>query len=456
MRRMSRLNVIGGTRHAAGVGAGVAARFGAGVTAAYVAVLGPAGLQAQEVVDLPAEDRPVSPELELVYRLGSAGATAEWQEFTSISGIAFDGASNLHFLDGTRMESSARIVVVDPAGRFVREFGRAGDGPGEFRAATQLVVWEDGQVLVEDMMHAGYHVFSPAGEFVRMVREGGGGLGFAMARRPNLRPERTGTRTLVGGSGRTIQRVDMSSEEVEDRVLVEAWAPVEEKGPRSGAPEDMIDEEWGFEPDLLFDALPSGGVAFSDSSAWAIKLADPSGAVARILRRPIQPLAVTEQMEQVERERRLEVESNRTITQRGSAPPPSVLEFIDNMRSLQREAIENMRFFPEVPVIAAVRATWDGSLWVQRSTEPGSDEPGPIDVIMPDGRYAGTLETGSAALPDMPDAFGPDGLVAFIGADEFDVPVITVRRLPPAIRLESSHPGLPTSRSAAHLRQSPG
>lgn len=390
MRRMSRLSVIGGTRGAGGVGAGVAAgcaaRFGAGVAAAYVTLLGAAGLQAQEIVDLPAEDRQVSPEFEFVYRLGSAGAMAEWEEFTSISGIAFDGASNLYLLDGTRMESSARIVVVDPTGAFVREFGRAGDGPGEFRAATQLVVWEDGQVLVEDMMHAGYHVFSPGGEFVRMVREGGGGLGFAMARRPNLRPERTGERTLIGRSRRTIQRVDMSSEEVEDRALVEAWAPVADDGPRSGDLEDMIREEWGFEPDLLFDALPSGGVAFSDSSAWAIKLADESGTVSRILRRPIRPLAVTEEMEQVERERRLEAESNRTVTQRGGPPPPSVLEMMDRMRSLAREAIENMRFFPEVPVIAAVRATWDGSLWVQRSVEPGSDEPGPIDVIAPDGQ----------------------------------------------------------------------
>ncbi len=436
MKVPSRRSASRGPRLAAGFARG----FTAGRVAVLGAVLGGAGLQAQETVELPGEDRSVSPDLELVYAIGSAAAAAEWEEFTSISGVAFDGASNLYLLDGTRMESSARVVVVDATGRFVREFGRAGEGPGEFRAATQLVVWEDGQTLVEDMLHAGYHVFSPAGEFERMVRESGGGMGFAMARRPNLRPERTGARTLIGRSGRTIQRVDMSSEDVEDRVIAEARAPVADDGPRSGDLEDMIREEWGFEPDLLFDALPSGGVAFSDSSAWAVKLTDPSGVISRILRRPIRPLAVTEEMEREERERQLEAESNRTITQRGSAPPAAVREMIENMRSLQREALENMRFFPEVPVIAALRATWDGALWVQRSTEPGSDEAGPIDVIAPDGRYLGTLETGTAALPDMPDAFGPDGLVAFIDTDEFDVPVITVWRLPPAIRLESARP----------------
>ncbi|MYH10187.1 MAG: hypothetical protein F4012_09010, partial [Gemmatimonadales bacterium] len=382
---MSRRNASRGPQFASAVATGLAAGWMAVLAAGWMAALGGAGLHAQEMVDLPGEDQLVSPDLELVYAIGSAAAAAEWEQFTSISGIAFDGASNLYLLDGEQTSATARVVVVDAAGGFVNSFGRAGDGPGEFRAATQLVVWEDGQILVEDMLHAGYHVFSSAGEFERMVREGGGGMGFAMARRPNLRPERTGARTLIGRSGRTIQRVDMSSEDVEDRVLAEAWAPVEDDGPRSGDLEDMIDEEWGFEPDLLFDALPAGGVAFSDSSAWAVKLTDPSGAISRILRRPIRPLAVTEEMEREERERQLEAESNRTITQRGSAPPAAVREMIDNMRSLQREALENMRFFPEVPVIAALRATWDGALWVQRSTEPGSDEPRPIDVIAPDG-----------------------------------------------------------------------
>ena len=343
----------------------------------------------------------------------------------------------LYLLDGAGTGGGRRVVVVDASGRHVRTMGRPGQGPGEFQRATQLVVWEDGHVLVEDR-RAGYHLFGPDGEFERMVREIGGGAGFAVARRPvsrpNLRPERTSVLTLLGRSQRTIQRVDMSSEEVRDRVLVEAWTPVEREAPRgSSIEETWIGEEWGFEPDLLFDALPSGGVAFSDSSAWAIRLTDASGAVSRILRRPIRPLAVTARMERIELERRLEAESNRTIT--GSAPPPEIVQwFVDNIRPQQREAIENMRFFPEVPVIVTVRTTWGGALWVQRSPGPGSAEPGPIDVIAPNGRYVGTLEPGAAALPNMPDAFGPDGLVALIETDEFDVPVITVRRVPIAIR----------------------
>ena len=104
---------------------------------------------------------------------------------------------------------------------------------------------------------------------------------------------------------------------------------------------------------------------------------------------------------------------------------------LNALTASQEAAVENMRFYPEVPVIAAVRTTWDGTLWVQRSAEPGAEEPGPIDVLTPDGRYLGTL---APDVLEMPAAFGPGGLVAFVETDAFDVPVITVSRLPPAIR----------------------
>ena len=395
---------------------------------------GAVGLQAPPVVDLPAEDIPLAAAFELVYRLGSAAATAEWEQFSSIRNVAFDGAGNLYLLDGTRMATTSSVVVVDATGRYVRDFGRVGEGPGEFRAPTQLVVWEDGRALVEDMMHAAYHIFSSDGEFEDMVRDSG--QGFGITSRPGLRPERTGARTLIGRSERSIVRVDMSSEELTEHTVTEVWAPHQrEEDPDRGDREiaDVFDEVWGFEPDVLFDVLPSGEIVFSDSSAYALKLTDPSGAVSRILRRPIQPLPVTEEMRRAEREHRVETRRSRPDTWLGT-PTPEMLELVNEVKTAWLAAAENMRFLPEVPVIAAVRATWDGSLWVQRSVEPGLDEPGPIDVIRPDGGYAGTLETGTAALPDMPDAFGPDGLVAFVGADDFDAPVITVRRLPPEIR----------------------
>ena len=58
-------------------------------------------------------------------------------------------------------------------------------------------------------------------------------------------------------------------------------------------------------------------------------------------------------------------------------------------------------------------------------------EDGPIDVLTADGEYVGTYRTGATK---MPDAFGPNGLAAFIEVDEFDVASVVVRRLPAAVR----------------------
>ena len=45
--------------------------------------------------------------------------------------------------------------------------------------------------------------------------------------------------------------------------------------------------------------------------------------------------------------------------------------------------------------------------------------------------FVGTYATGAT---EMPDAFGPDGLAAFIERDEFDVARVVVRRLPGEVR----------------------
>ncbi len=394
-------------------------------------VLGAVGLPAQEVVDLPAEDLPLSADFELVYRIGSAAAESAWEEFSAIRNVGFDGAGNLYLLDGAGMAAASRVVVVDAAGRYVNDFGRAGDGPGEFRAATQLVVWADGRTLVEDMMHQGYHIFGPGGGFERMVREAAGAGMFGLAMRPGLRPERNELQAVIGTTGRSIIRIDMSSDEVREQVLVAAWAPPKpEAEDNPGDAKSRFNTVWGFEPKLLFEALPSGEIAFSDSSAYVIRVADPSGAISRILRRAIRPRPATDVMRRAERERRLEERRNRPEIWFGT-PSPEVVAVANEVRQAWLAAGENMRFFPEIPVIEALRATWDGSLWVHRDGAGVADETGPIDVLAPDGHYVGTFAPGSL---DMPDAFGPDGLVAFIETDEFDVPVVTVRRIPAALR----------------------
>ena len=96
------------------------------------------------------------------------------------------------------------------------------------------------------------------------------------------------------------------------------------------------------------------------------------------------------------------------------------------MRKSRREDIENLRFFSEVPVIRDLRTSWNGMIWVRRRGEERTGD-GPIDVLDMAGRYVGGYRTGAT---EVPDAFGPNGLVAFIERDELGVETVVVRRTP--------------------------
>ena len=368
-------------------------------------------LAGQEVIELTGEDRILDAEFEELYRAGSLQG-GDWDTFGSVAAVAFDGAGNLYILD----TQASRVSVVDLTGSLVRQFGGQGEGPGEFDAgdAWAFTVLADGRTVVFDAGQREYEVFDSGGQFDRMIRLLGDAYYYSI---PGLQAERDGNAVLatglvqtlyLPGSGSTpdpafrpIERYVLSGAEVVPDTLAEAW-----KAP--GNPS-------GFAPRLAVGVLPGGGVAFTDSSAYAIKVTTSSGEVARVLRRPFRPEPVTGRLRAAEIERQLEDVGAET---EGA------------WAETRREQIESMEFFDEVPVVRDLRTGWEGTIWVRRrGDEPASD--GPIDVITPDGGYLGTFATGATA---MPSAFGPEGLVAFVESDALDVHTVVVKRLPPEVR----------------------
>lgn len=399
---------------------------------------------AQQVVDMPAEDRPLASDFEEVYRVGTLDG-AEWEIFGDIAGTAFDGDGNLYVLD----RQASQVTVVTPEGTLLRTVGGPGDGPGELRSPAAFTVMPDGRVVIADLGHRAYQIFRPDGEFERMVGMGDGDV----IRIGDIAPHPDGESVVSGGgstavsmrrgrgdapempTGRPVDRIGLGGDEAVSTTIVEGWLP-----PRPDRPQELsgggmrfrmtVAGPRTFEPSLLVGVLPDGGIAFADSSAYAIKVTDAAGEIGRILRRPIDPRPVTEAIRKAERERRLaELEAGegprmRVITSQGGGAPQPVPQ--DAIREMMRGQIEGMEFYPELPVLVELSTTWGGKIWAQRrGGEP--TEAGAIDVMTADGRYMGTFSPSETA---MPDAFGPDGLAAFVELDELDVPMVVVRRLP--------------------------
>ena len=187
--------------------------------------------------------------------------------------------------------------------------------------------------------------------------------------------------------------------------VAEGWLPEDGESLYTGLPQVKV-----FGSRMLVGVLPDGSVAFSDSTAYTIKIARPGAGVWRILRRPLQPIPVTGRMISAEKDRLRERIA-------GSSP---------TLRQYENERIDNMPFSDNVAILRDLRTGWNGEIWVQRHGEKPIDDFGPIDLLTMDGRYLGSYRTGAM---QMPVAFGPDGLVAFIETDELDMRTVVVRRL---------------------------
>ena len=383
---------------------------------------------AQQVIELPAEDRWLEPAIEELYQVGSAVTGEAWEQFGQIMDVAFDGAGHLYILD----RQAQLVYVVDGDGRLIRQLGGAGEGPGEFAETAAMAVFNDGRVVVGDPDRRGYHVFAAGGGFERMVRMAEPGV--ASVGRVVAQPGAdavvgvpTQSRIMVFSGAvfsvpvrfpvsHALVRTILSGEETARDTIAEAWLPpIDSEGmdrvdianyaPR---PTSLLP---AFSPEFHWGVLPDGGVAFSDSTTYAVKVAAPAAGVVRILTRPFEPEPVTGRTIRAEKDRRL-----RRLEE--TAEPGTDLQ-------ARRRGIERMDFYSELSVIRGLGTTWDGHIWVLRCGDGPSDD-GPIDVLAQEGRYVGSFPAGTTALPT---AFGPDGLVAIVGRNELDVQTVTVKRV---------------------------
>ena len=392
-------------------------------------------LGGQEVIQLPAEDSYLEAGFEEVFRVG-ATMGEPWEQFTTIVKLAFDEGGNLYVFDGILMAglpdqlalpTSLRVLVFDAAGGFQREFGRMGEGPGEFNWPNSYVVMRDGTTVVGNVRSQAYQIFDPAGNYVRMVR-----MPEDMQMNTNTQGDPRGghlltvasARRMRGWTSRPVWRLSLAGDVAHAETVAEGWLP---ESPLLDAAESMgfgpMSMPAIFEPELLYGVLPDGSIVFSDSSTYRLKLASPDGGarVERVITRPISPQPVTPAIQRAFHEQQA------ADLDRAERAGWTTLGRVD------------VPFYPELSVIQSLMATWDGQIWVQRRAEEPGDNAGPIDVLTLDGRYVGTYPAGAVALPD---AFGPDGLAAFIERDEMDVETVVVKRLRRSVRQEN-HPEPP-------------
>jgi hypothetical protein len=119
----------------------------------------------------------------------------EWEIMGRVGQVAFDRNDNLYVFES----SGPRISVFDASGKFVRQIGKKGEGPGGYMNPAGFVILPDGNIAVQD--NGNYHLFAADGRYIRTAMRPGSG---------NI--------TIIGGSG--------LAGAVSDAVLLRGHAPI--------------------------------------------------------------------------------------------------------------------------------------------------------------------------------------------------------------------------------------
>jgi hypothetical protein len=387
-----------------------ASLFGLVLTAA-------SGLAAQTVVQLPRDDHGVVGTVEAVYTLG-LDAGESWQQFEQITAAAFGPDARLYLVD----EGSGAVIAVGPDGHLVRRLGAKGQGPGEFRRPAAVAPLRDGRVAVWSTDKRAFVMFDSAGTVLDEIRPT---YDVGLPGRP-LVPEEGGA-LLSFPARMTTGRLGHAYLTGRGVVRAQDTLPVLRIPLRDGAPVEVVTQARmpanegdarsvvrAFEPLPSMGVLAGGRIALQDREDYRIRVLDRKGMVERILTRPIPPHNTT-RADRNAFKRSIEGQRVHVLGQPGATAG----------------RLPDPWFYPVVPPILSITTDGRHHIWVQRRDAKDPTQPGPLDILTDDGRYLGTLSMREAGVAA---AFGPDGLVVFLGQGPLDVPVARVYRLPPALR----------------------
>src|SRR5262245_19759035 len=96
----------------------------------------------QQRVALPAQDRILTEKATPQFAIGAEDGE-NWELLSSVRQVAFDANENLYILDG----GNFRVLVFSPTGKFIRQIGKQGSGPGELMLPISMAVTSDGRVV---------------------------------------------------------------------------------------------------------------------------------------------------------------------------------------------------------------------------------------------------------------------------------------------------------------------
>ncbi len=196
--------------------------------------------------------------------------------FSQIRWIAVDDAEHIYVLDS----KEKHVLVFDGTGQLLRTFGRAGQGPGEFRSPLTIGLTNRDEIVIEDFRsHLAY--FSTDGEFIR-----------------NLPMTKTGVSRISLDSHGNILGIVIMRDKESPRYELQKFDP--EMNPvhaLDSTPTPSASNE-GFIPfkgSIYYTFDKDDRVVCGIPDRYEIKIFDAEGNLAKKITRDYDPLEITEE-----------------------------------------------------------------------------------------------------------------------------------------------------------------
>ena len=397
----------------------------------------PGASTAQQVARIPFAEKALSGAPTPVFTVGREEGQS-WEMLSNAEHAAFDAQDNLYVLD----RGNQRVLVFDRTGRFVRQIGKKGDGPGELQMPTGLALLPDGNLAVLDAAHRNLSLFARDGRYLRSVSfaEGAGFPMLRIAAHPSggivavFRPSPLGAGGQLRSGSFTLPAPVLSRMALSDGARPARLFEIGSAGTattnvtgQSGSSQQVSVRMPGppvFGPPQLWGVLPNGQVVVANTPGYTLRVLDANGQMVRAIQRAQHVRLATE----ADRERAREVQRERMRTGqgmivigsgRGGAPVRSAPSAADIEARLA-----DMQFADTIPALRGLTVAPSGKLWIER-TAPQWGDPGPIDIVTPAGEYVGTVRGQK-----LPAAVSASGRAAYFERDENDVERVVVKQLP--------------------------
>jgi sugar lactone lactonase YvrE len=115
-----------------------------------------------------------SPQGKLLMTLGKAGvAGAGPDTFNGPSDVAVAANGDIFVADGHYGDNTGRIVKFSKDGKFIKEWGKKGSGPGEFDEPHSIALDSKGRVFVADRKNDRIQIFDQDGKFIDQWKQFG-------------------------------------------------------------------------------------------------------------------------------------------------------------------------------------------------------------------------------------------------------------------------------------------